>query len=160
MRNYFLDTSTLVKVYSEEEGSRRVRAMIRGIETVPALNRIIVSVLAHPEAASALGQIMAGPEAARRGFGSYERRTLPEVLARQFGDDSPLDLTPADPYMGTAAALVWKHSLRGADAVHLATALAVREEMAEQTEFYFVSSDVALNRAAQAEGLAVIDPAA
>jgi len=62
--------------------------------------------------------------------------------------------------MGTAATLVWKHRLRGADAVHLATALAVREEMAEKTEFYFVSSDVALNRAAQAEGLVVIDPAA
>jgi len=44
--------------------------------------------------------------------------------------------------------------------VHLATALAAREELAEETEFYFVSSDVALNRAAQAEGLAVIDPAA
>ena len=160
MRNYFLDTSALVKVYSEEEGSRRVRAMIRGIETVPALNRIIVSVLTHPEAASALSQIMAGPEAARRGFGSHERRTLPEVLARQLSDGSPLDLTPADPYMGTAATLVWRHRLRGADAVHLATALAAREELAEETEFYFVSSDVALNRAAQAEGLAVIDPAA
>jgi predicted nucleic acid-binding protein len=160
VRNYFLDTSALVKIYSEEEGSRRVRAMIRGIETVPASNRVIVSVLAHPEAASALGQIMAGPEAARRGFGSYDRRALPHALARQLGDGSPLDLTPADPHMGTAARLVWKHRLRGADAVHLATALAFREELPETTEFYFVSSDVLLNRAAAAEGLAVIDPTA
>ena len=160
MRNYFLDTSALVKVYSEEEGSRRVRAIIKGVHSVPALNRVIVSVLAHPEAASALGQIMIGPEAARRGFGSYDRRTLPDVLARQLGDGTRLDVTPADAHMQTAAALVWKHRLRGADAVHLATALAIRGEMTEESEFYFVSSDVSLNRAAQAEGLAVIDPAA
>jgi hypothetical protein len=71
-----------------------------------------------------------------------------------------MEVTPADRHMNAAAALVWRHSLRGADAVHLATALAVREEMADETEFYFVSSDLSLNRAAQAEGLAVIDPAA
>jgi len=71
-----------------------------------------------------------------------------------------MEVTPADRHMNAAAALVWRHSLRGADAVHLATALAVREEMVEETEFYFVSSDLSSNRAAQAEGLAVIDPAA
>ena len=160
MRSYFLDSSALVKVYSEEEGSTRVRAMIRGLTTVPAISHVVVSVLVHPETASALGRIMSGPHAARRGFGAHERRTLPEVIARQLGEGSRMKVTPADRHMDAAAALVWKHSLRGADAVHLATALAVREEMAEKTEFYFVSSDVALNRAAQAEGLAVIDPAA
>jgi predicted nucleic acid-binding protein len=160
VRNYFLDTSALVKVYSEEEGSPRVRAIIKGVHSVPALNRVIVSTLAHPEAASALGQIMAGPQAARRGFGSHDRRTLPEALERQLGDASRLDVTPADPHMRTAATLVWKHRLRGADAVHLATALAVREELAPQSEFYFVSSDSSLNHAALAEGLEVINPAA
>ena len=55
---------------------------------------------------------------------------------------------------------MWKHKLRGADAVHLATALATRQDVPLDSEFYFVSSDVALNRAAVAEGLEVIDPAA
>ena len=50
--------------------------------------------------------------------------------------------------------------VRGADAVQLATALAVRMDLPEDAEFYFVSSDVSLNAAAAAEGLAVIDPAA
>jgi len=159
VRSYFLDSSALVKVYSEEEGSSRVRAMLRGLTTVPAISRVVVSVLAHPETASALGQIMTGPHAARRGFGAYDRRRLPEVIARQLGEGSRMKVTPADRHMDAAAALVWKHRLRGADAVHLATALAVRDEL-EEPEFYFVSSDVALNRAAQAEGLAVIDPAA
>jgi hypothetical protein len=61
VRNYFLDASALVKVYSEEEGSQRVRSMLRGLTTVPAISRVVVSVLAHPETASALGQIMLGP---------------------------------------------------------------------------------------------------
>ena len=160
MRNYFLDASALVKVYSEEEGSQRVRAMLRGLTTVPAISRVVVSVLAHPETASALGQIMSGPYAARRRFGARDRRSLPDVIARQLGEESRMDVAPADPYVHAAAALVWRHSLRGADAVHLATALAVREEMPEEAEFYFVSSDLSLNRAAHAEGLAVIDPAA
>jgi predicted nucleic acid-binding protein len=62
--------------------------------------------------------------------------------------------------MDAAAALVWKHRLRGADAVHLATALEVRKNVSNGAEFYFVSTDALLNRAATAEGLAVIDPAA
>jgi predicted nucleic acid-binding protein len=160
VRNYFLDSSALVKVYSEEEGSNRVRGMLRGLTTVPAISRVVVSVLAHPETASAVGQIMSGPHAAKRGFGAHDRRTLPEVIARQLGEGSRMSVTPADRHMDAAAALAWKHRLRGADAVHLATALAVREEMEREPEFYFVSSDVALNRAALAEGLAVIDPAA
>jgi PIN domain nuclease of toxin-antitoxin system len=61
VRNYFLDSSALVKVYSEEDGSNRVRAMLRGLTTVPAISRVVVSVLAHPETASALSQIMAVP---------------------------------------------------------------------------------------------------
>ena len=160
MRNYFLDSSALVKVYSEEDGSNRVRAMLRGLTTVPAITRVVVSVLAHPETASALSQIMASPHAARRGFGAHDRRRLPEVIARQLGEGSRLEVAPADEYMDAAAALVWKHRLRGADAVHLATALEVRKNVSNSAEFYFVSADALLNRAATAEGLAVIDPSA
>jgi predicted nucleic acid-binding protein len=160
VRHYFLDTSALVKAYAWEDGSRQVRDILRGSTAVPAENLIIVSILAHPEAASALSSIMAEPSAVRRGLGAYERRTLPGVLAGQFTGSNPLVVTPADPHAHAAAALGWKHRVKGADAVHLATALAFRNGLPKASEFYFVSSDVALNRAAQAEGLAVIDPAA
>jgi len=80
VRNYFLDASALVKVYSEEEGSQRVRSMLRGLTTVPAISRVVVSVLAHPETASALGQIMSGPYAARRGFGAHDTIFHSKVL--------------------------------------------------------------------------------
>lgn len=160
MRNYFLDTSALVKAYTVEAGSGRVRAMLKGLTTVPALSRVIISNLARPEAASALNQMMSSPSAAQRGFGSHDRKTLPAKLALHLGEESQLDVTPADPQMESAAALVWKHRLRGADAVHLASAIAARQKVPLGSEFYFVSSDVALNRAAAAEGLEVIDPAA
>lgn len=160
MRHYFLDTSALVKAYAWEEGSRLVRDIFRGTTVIPAENLVVVSVLAHPEAASALAGIMADTRAARRGLGAYERRTLPGVLAHRFSNAEPMVVTPADPHVHAAAALSWKHRVRGADAVHLATALAFWGELPAETEFYFVSSDVQLNRAAAAEGLAVIDPAA
>jgi predicted nucleic acid-binding protein len=160
VRHYFLDTSAVVKAYAWEEGSKRVRDIFRGSTTRPADNRIIVSILAHPEAASALSTIMAGPIAAHRGLGAYERKKLPDVLARQFTGTEAFAVAPADANIHAAATLAWRHGVRGADAVHLATALAVREELAEDSEFYFVSSDAALNRAAAAEGLVVIDPTA
>jgi predicted nucleic acid-binding protein len=160
VRHYFLDTSALVKAYALEDGSTRVRNIFRGADTVPPENRVIASVLAHPESASALCTIMDGPQAARRGFGARERRNLPGVLATRFAGGTRLILAQADPYIDAAAALVWKHRVRGADALQLATALAVRDDVPVEAEFYFVSSDLALNRAALAEGLAVIDPAA
>jgi predicted nucleic acid-binding protein len=160
VRNYFLDTSALVKAYAVEAGSGRIRAMLKGLTTVPPLSRVVVANLVRPEAASALDQIMSSPSAAQRGFGSYDRRTLPAKLARQLGDESRMDVTDTDRHMEEAARLVWRHKLRGADAVHLATALATRQDVPRGSEFYFVSSDVALNRAAAAEGLEVIDPAA
>ena len=158
MRHYFLDTSALVKAYSVEAGSRRVQNMIRGAKVQPPDNRLVASTLAHPEPASAIARILDGPEAASRGFGQLHRQQLPRTLARDLGKS--VLLSPADPHMSTAAELVWKHRLRGADAVHLATALAARQDAPSNSEFYFVSSDLALNRAAEAEGLDVIDPAA
>jgi hypothetical protein len=134
-----------------------VQRIIRGANLQPPDNRVVVSTLAHPETASALSRILHGPDAARRGFGQLERKRLPAVLAHDLGKS--IVLVAADPHMDAAASLVWKHRIRGADAVHLASALATRGDLSTDAEFYFVSSDVALNGAATAEGLDVIDPA-
>lgn len=157
MRHYFLDTSALVKAFSEEAGSTRVQNIVRGANVRPPDNRLVASTLAHPETASAIAQILGGPDAATRGFGQLHRQEIPRTLGEDL--NKKVFLAPADPHMEEAADLVWKHRLRGADAVHLATALAARQKVPSDSEFYFVSSDMALNRAAAAEGLEVIDPA-
>jgi hypothetical protein len=49
--------------------------------------------------------------------------------------------------------------LRGADSVHLASAVILREELALDTDaFAFVVSDLELKAAALKAGLAVLDP--
>jgi predicted nucleic acid-binding protein len=50
-------------------------------------------------------------------------------------------------------------ALRGADSVHLASAVVLREKLAiEAKEFTFVTSDLELKAAALKAGLAVLDP--
>jgi hypothetical protein len=50
-------------------------------------------------------------------------------------------------------------ALRGADAVHLASALVLRRRFADaEDRLIFVASDRELKEAAQSSGLAVIDP--
>jgi len=51
-----------------------------------------------------------------------------------------------------------RHALRGADAIHLACALAAQSELAPDVEIYLVSADDELNAAAAAEGLQVKNP--
>jgi predicted nucleic acid-binding protein len=56
-----------------------------------------------------------------------------------------------------AADLAFEHGLSGFDAVQLAAALTARERARGET-FAFASFDTALNRAARAEGLTVLEP--
>lgn len=158
MRHYFLDTSALVKLYVIEPGSRRVRDMVRSASVSPETVQVMVCDLVHPEAASALCQTMDGPLAPKRGIGRSETRKLPGELARDLRGDGVMAVTESARFMTAAANLVWKHRLRGADAVHLATALNVRGWLPKESEFYFVGSDRAQNAAAAAEGLEVLDP--
>lgn len=59
-----------------------------------------------------------------------------------------------------AIAAAEKHALRAYDAIQLGAALHVRDTLAgiQADSLTFVSSDLPLNAAARAEGLAVIDP--
>jgi predicted nucleic acid-binding protein len=125
----------------------------------PAGTRILVSELILPECASALNQIARGsspatyglsPSAANRAFGSVKEDV---AVASRF------HVLGTSGLMLEASDLAWKHGIKGADAVHLATALFARSEFQGWKEFFFVSSDRRQSAAAAAEGLAVIDPA-
>jgi predicted nucleic acid-binding protein len=139
----FLDTSALVKVYISEPGSERMR------ETVARGGPKAASVLAFAEMHATFARrrredllLPAELEQIRHGFGNdWERLTQVPV------GDAVLRLVPG---------LCERHPLRGADAVHLASALLLREEGIEVT---FACSDRNLLGAASAERLVIFDPA-
>jgi len=138
----FLDTSALVKIYIAEPGSERMREAA-GREGPKA-----VSVLAFAEIHATFARrrreellLAAELEGLRIDFaGDWENLTQVQV------GTAVLDLVPG---------LCGRHPLRGADAVHLASALVLREE---GLEVLFACSDRSLLGAAAGEGLPTFDP--
>ena len=138
----FLDTSALVKLYIAEPGSARMR------EAAGRGEPVAVSVLAFAEIHAAFAR--------RR---REELVTDPELeqLRLDFANDwEELKQIP----VGTAVLklvprLCESHPLRGADAVHLASALLLHQE---GLEVLFACSDRHLLGAAAAEGLATFNP--
>jgi uncharacterized protein len=140
----FLDTSALVKVYISEPGSERMRVAVSHDDPK------VASVLAFAE--------MHATFARRR----REELLLPtelEQLRSGFDDDwAKLTQMPVgDAVLRLVSGLCERHPLRGADAVHLASALLLHEE---GLEVVFACSDRNLLGAAAAEGLVTFDPAA
>ena len=139
----FLDTSALVKIYIAEPGSERMR------EAVAREGPKAASVLAFAEIHATFARrrreelLLAGElEQIRLGFADdWEKLTQMPVGA------AVLQLVPG---------LCERHPLRGADAVHLASALLLHEE---GLEVVFACSDRPLLGAAAAEGLATFNPA-
>jgi len=132
----YLDTSSLVKLYVDEEGSRRVRDFVERSELAAT------SVVAYAEARAALarqrregGLTTAGYDRARsdfeRDWPRYLRIAVSEAVYRSAGD------------------LAEKHHLRGFDSLHLSSFLSLNPGGGRQIEFS--ASDEALNRAARKE---------
>jgi uncharacterized protein len=137
----YLDTSSLVKLYIDEEGSVAVREWAEEAEAL-ATSRV-----AYPEALSAF---------ARR----WNRGDLTDEemsLAREsFAGDWPVFLhLPL--HERRAGGLVVAHLLRGFDAVHLAAAQELAERFPAE-EVVFSTFDGTLQRAARSEGLSTLHP--
>ena len=70
-------------------------------------------------------------------------------------------LSVDDDVVGKASDLLRRHpeyAIHAGDAVHLVTALAVREEMKREDVLVFVTADRGLEAAAKAEGLPTLNP--
>jgi len=137
----YLDTSSLVKLFIEEAFSEAVR------EWTEAAEAVLTCRVAYPEALSAFRR--------RRHEGAIrveDYRRLLAAFERQWPDFASLEFDEIH-----AGRLVLKHRLRGFDAVHLASASAVRSAAPAGT-VAFSSFDKALTRAAAKEGLTVIEP--
>lgn len=154
----YADSSALVKRYLEERGSDKLIAKIAA--TTRARHRVLTSVLSFAEVHAAMARKL---------------RERPPLLATEYhwatarlDSDwrtylTRVELTTA--VLNLIPDLVKRHFLRGSDAIHLASALWVRESLefgrAKGTSaetLIFATSDKQLARAAEYEQLEVFDP--
>jgi len=106
----YLDTSSLIKLYVEESGSRDVESL------VAEASLICTSVIAYPEARSALARLC------REGNLTVEEHTLSKAnLEEDWPGYFALEVTPD--IWRSAGDLTEKYALRGFDSLHLASFL-------------------------------------
>ena len=139
--NYF-DSSALIKRFVEEAVSKRVEALIEA-EPPPATSRV-----AYAEVHAGLARKLR-----ERGLTPAAHRSA----SRTFDADWPayVRVELVDPLLILALDLVQRRPLRGFDAIHLASALRLRDQIGD--EVLFVASGDRLLAAASREGLATVD---
>jgi len=134
----YLDTSALVKLYVDETGSTAVRACVERASLV-ATSRV-----AYVEALAALARKRREGE-----FTQEEHERARGAFESDWANYFVIEVSERVTESG--GKLIGQFALRGFDALHLASALLVREHT--RTEVVFACFDRALNDAAQAAGL-------
>lgn len=142
----YLETSALVKLYVREPGSQRMLQLANA----PEAHRLALSAVAQVELHSAVRRRQRAGDldtvAARQLLEQFDLH-LKSLFLRQGVNDTVLDL---------ACGLIERHPLRAYDALQLAGCLVLKTAAPETP--VFVCADQDLLRAAEAEGLASIDP--
>ncbi len=136
----YLDTSSLVKLYIDEEHSDLVHAWADQAEA------LCTSRVAYPEAIAAVARRWRAGDLEDEAFHAIRR-----AVADEWPDFSTVELDER-----AAADLAVRHGLRGFDAIHLAAAVDVFAG-AGDAPVRFSSFDLKLNQAARAEGFIVLD---
>jgi len=149
MAIYFLDSSALAKHYISEAGSRWVSEILEP----SAENRIYAARIGAVEVMAAImRRIRSGSILPKEGGNTISRFRADFARAEDVVEISP-DL------VARALDIVEKHALRGYDAVQLAAAITVHQSTSLiGIPTIFVSADLELNAAAEAEGLRVENP--
>ena len=137
----YVDTSALLKVYIDEEGSALVR------ERVDQATRLVTSALTYVEARSALARRRRASDLRPADY----RRTIREF---EEGWQRYFRLEVSDAVLSEAARLADEHLLRAYDAIHLGSALLLRSQL--QAAVTVLSWDDDLDAAAAREGFGVL----
>ncbi len=140
----YLDSSSIVKLHVAEDGSDVTRAAIERAE------RHATSWVAYAEVRAALARARRGERI--RTKRDYQRE-IRDFESRWVDPLSYLKVGVSSGLVHIAGNLAEKHSLTGFDAVHLASAIALRDSIAEPVEFSAWDKD--LKRAAKKEGFAL-----
>ena len=144
---WYCDSSALVKRYVRENGSRWFREQI-------SHHHLATSVLAIAEIPAALSRRQRDGTLSIFEFYRSRLQLTHNLQAGQY------TLLPSTLYViEQAALLIYRHPLAGYDAVHLATAIHhLRTGGIDANQFYFLTADLQLHRAAEAEGLKTENP--
>ena len=138
----YLDTSALVKLYVREVGSTDVQGWVRSADA------IAISVVGYAEARATFGRVM---QAGATSNTQHQRRVI--QFNRDWTDMLRIELPPT--LARNAGELAEIHGLRGFDAIHLASALWLRDKADE--EFGFAAFDQRLCEEASRAGLQVLN---
>jgi predicted nucleic acid-binding protein len=144
---YYLDASAWVKRYYQEAGTRWVEDFFRKQPVVACATLGILEVIAT---------------LARKRKAAELDVTRFEEKAQQLAEDwrQFIQIRFDDEVVDLARDLAGRLVLRGADAIHLASATALHGRLVEDDRLLFVTSDRELGAAAQLSGFAVVDPQA
>ncbi len=139
----YLDSSALVKRYVREQGTQKLATLTATGEAM------VISRLAYPEILSAFMR--------KRRAGEIGRKSLENAIHMFEEDWGRFVLVEIhDELLPVVRSMAQRHALKGADVVHLSTAVWVRN--AAKMPVTMVASDADLLAAARAEGLVAIDP--
>jgi predicted nucleic acid-binding protein len=134
----YLDTSSLVKLYVEEGGSFKVETLIESAEFTAT------SIVAYAEARAAFSRRFREKAFTQKGY---------NLIRKSFDKDwgSYLILNVTGETIRLAGNLAEKHSLRGFDSIHLASAIILRRELSLPVTFSCFDEN--LQKASEREGL-------
>jgi predicted nucleic acid-binding protein len=134
----YLDTSSLVKLYAEEDGSSKVAALVKSSEVTAT------SLVAYAEARAAFARRFR-----EKAFTPVEHGRIKAFFDKDWS--SYLILSVTGDMIRLAGDLAEKHALKGFDSIHLASALTLRQELS--TSIVFSCFDDNLQKASEREGL-------
>jgi predicted nucleic acid-binding protein len=140
---YYLDASVWTKRYSQERGSEQVLLLFE------QGNILACATLGFVETCAAVARKLDGPAA-------EAAKIALDQIAGDWKGFIRIQLTDQIADQAAESAARWK--LRGADAVHLASALYLRRRLGGDDETCFVCADERLTAVAQQAGLEVMDP--
>jgi len=118
----YLDTSSLVKLYVEENESAKVDALVKSSEV------IATSIVAYAEARAAFARRFR-----EKAFTQDEYNSIKESFDKDWSSYLILNIT--SDMIKMAGDLAEKHFLRGFDSIHLASALTLRKELSIPINF-------------------------
>ncbi len=134
----YLDTSSLVKLYTEEEGSSDVANLVRSSKVTGT------SLVAYAEARAAFARRFREKAFTQREYGRL-------ILSFAEDWDNYLIIRVTKELVRLAGGLAEKYGLRGFDAIHLSSAVTLHKEL--DTPIIFSCFDEKLEAASQLEEL-------